>query len=74
MVTRRLLRQECKRVKLSEAAQSYVSQRRQLAERAAESKKKDFVRGEHIDPVGKRGVFHEELLDDAQLREGHGGR
>lgn len=58
---------------LSEAAQNYVSLRKQLAERAVESKKKDFVRGEHIDPVRKRGMFHEELLDDAQLREGHGG-
>lgn len=49
---------------LSEAAQNYVSLRKQLAERAVESKKKDFVRGEHIDPVRKRGMFHEELLDD----------
>ena len=67
VVMRRLLRQECKRVLLSEAAQNYNSMRKQLAERAVESKKKDFVRGEHIDPVRKRSAFHVELSDNTLL-------
>ena len=46
--------------------------RKQLAERAVESKKKDFVRGKHIDPVRKETAFHVELFNDALLREGHG--
>ena len=72
MVTSRLLKQECKRVVLSEAARDYTNMRKQLVERAVESKKKDFIRGEHIDPVGEARSSSPELPDDPFLREGHG--